>query len=338
MVRRNLIYRCAHPQLLTSEGNTQLTQDHNIKHIFDLRSAPEVKKLSASLPATSSTDAVHNPHSKALQPKGIERHFTPIYENDDYSPTALAQKVSWYTANQSSTNKLPYPYSEGFVSAYRDIALYGTISTATTNPSQNAAAYPTILRQIIEHPDEPIIYHCTAGKDRTGVLSAVLLRVAGVDDETIGWEYALTEPGLGSWRDLFIERIAKGGMGGAGQSEEEKHQNANGNANANAHPGTSSSEMKSIAPTMTRSEAARIVGARAGNMRAFLTLVMDGEFGGVEKYLTEKCGLTMDDVEKLRRILVVDVDRVEDVVPMRAVRIQGWSAEGGVVDGENGEK
>lgn len=171
------------------------------------------------------------------------------------------------------------------------------------------------------------------------MLAAVLLRLAGVDDETIGWEYALTEPGLGSWRDLFIERISKAGMGGASQSEEDakdKEQQQqesvtkNGDTETAHHPSTSSDAIKSLKPSMTRSEAARIVGARAGNMRAFLKLVMDNEFGGVEKYLTEKCGLSREDVQRLREILVVEVERVEDVVPVRAVRIGGWSAEGGV--------
>lgn len=195
------------------------------------------------------------------------------------------------------------------------------------------------------------MFHCTAGKDRTGVLTALLLRLAGVDDETIGWEYALTEPGLGSWRDLFIQRISKTGMGGASQEEKgstngeinkdgaghDQSQSQSTNKN-NEYPASTSSEMKKMYPGMTRAEAARIVGARAGNMRAFLTLVLDGEFGGVEKYMVERCGLSKDDVEKLRKILVVDVERVEDVVPMMAIRIKGWSADGGVVDEGKGGK
>ncbi len=39
----------------------------------------------------------------------------------------------------------------------------------------------------------PAVYHCTGGKDRTGVLTAVLLRILGVDDEEIIEDYALSE-------------------------------------------------------------------------------------------------------------------------------------------------
>lgn len=39
---------------------------------------------------------------------------------------------------------------------------------------------------------EALVYHCSAGKDRTGVLSAVILMGLGVDDETIAKDYLLT--------------------------------------------------------------------------------------------------------------------------------------------------
>ena len=39
---------------------------------------------------------------------------------------------------------------------------------------------------------EPALYHCTGGKDRTGVATALLLRVLGVDDNTIVDDFLLT--------------------------------------------------------------------------------------------------------------------------------------------------
>ena len=37
-----------------------------------------------------------------------------------------------------------------------------------------------------------VVFHCSAGKDRTGLLAALLLEVLGVDAETIGADYELT--------------------------------------------------------------------------------------------------------------------------------------------------
>ena len=39
----------------------------------------------------------------------------------------------------------------------------------------------------------PIVFHCMAGKDRTGILAALLLATLGVPDTTIAADYALTE-------------------------------------------------------------------------------------------------------------------------------------------------
>ena len=45
----------------------------------------------------------------------------------------------------------------------------------------------------LAQPDAlPAIYHCAAGTDRTGVISALLLGLAGVPEETIADDYALT--------------------------------------------------------------------------------------------------------------------------------------------------
>ncbi len=42
----------------------------------------------------------------------------------------------------------------------------------------------------------PAVFHCAAGKDRTGVIAAVLLGILGVEDEVIIEDYALTRRNL----------------------------------------------------------------------------------------------------------------------------------------------
>jgi protein-tyrosine phosphatase len=39
----------------------------------------------------------------------------------------------------------------------------------------------------------PAVYHCTSGKDRTGIITALMLELLGVPDATIAADYALTE-------------------------------------------------------------------------------------------------------------------------------------------------
>ena len=53
--------------------------------------------------------------------------------------------------------------------------------------------------------DEPALFHCAAGKDRTGVLAAFLLEVAGVEREAVVEDYALTMERL----DAVVARLAR---------------------------------------------------------------------------------------------------------------------------------
>ena len=47
--------------------------------------------------------------------------------------------------------------------------------------------------EIIAEPDNlPLVFHCSAGKDRTGVLTAIVLGILGVTDEDIIEDYTLT--------------------------------------------------------------------------------------------------------------------------------------------------
>jgi len=51
--------------------------------------------------------------------------------------------------------------------------------------------------------ERPVVYHCAAGKDRTGVISALLLGLLGVPDEVIVADYVATQESL----DAIIERL-----------------------------------------------------------------------------------------------------------------------------------
>jgi protein-tyrosine phosphatase len=45
----------------------------------------------------------------------------------------------------------------------------------------------------IARADGPVLFHCFAGKDRTGLVAAMMLSIAGVDPEAIGADFAETD-------------------------------------------------------------------------------------------------------------------------------------------------
>jgi protein-tyrosine phosphatase len=60
--------------------------------------------------------------------------------------------------------------------------------------ADNLALYPekfAALFGFLASVDGPVLVHCAAGRDRTGMVSAMLLKLAGVDATAIGGDYEL---------------------------------------------------------------------------------------------------------------------------------------------------
>jgi protein-tyrosine phosphatase len=58
----------------------------------------------------------------------------------------------------------------------------------------------------IARAEGPVLFHCFAGKDRTGLVAAMMLSLAGVEAEAIGADYAETDTQLA---DRYAEWLAK---------------------------------------------------------------------------------------------------------------------------------
>jgi protein-tyrosine phosphatase len=63
-----------------------------------------------------------------------------------------------------------------------------------------------VMRTIAGAPEGGVLVHCHAGKDRTGLISALLLELAGVDRETVGADYALSEECLRPRVEEWLEK------------------------------------------------------------------------------------------------------------------------------------
>ena len=56
---------------------------------------------------------------------------------------------------------------------------------------------------MIENRDKGILFHCSAGKDRTGMIAAILLMLVGVKKEEIVKNYTLSTSNLNPIIDRF---------------------------------------------------------------------------------------------------------------------------------------
>lgn len=72
-------------------------------------------------------------------------------------------------------------------------------------------AIAEVLTAIARAAEGIVLFHCTAGKDRTGIIAALMLANAGVDEAVIVDDYALTGSISGRLlADLRVRAIARG--------------------------------------------------------------------------------------------------------------------------------
>ncbi|MGL4830988.1 MAG: tyrosine-protein phosphatase [Propionibacteriaceae bacterium] len=70
-----------------------------------------------------------------------------------------------------------------------------------------AHSFVRVLHAIIAAPSGGVIVHCTAGKDRTGLVIALVLGALGARDDDIADDYTLTRQNFLPYHDAWIESI-----------------------------------------------------------------------------------------------------------------------------------
>lgn len=72
-----------------------------------------------------------------------------------------------------------------------------------------------VLAIIADGVTHPIVFHCAAGKDRTGIVAALVLGILGVDEATIADDYARS----GEVMSLMVQRHHAAAEAGGGVAE-----------------------------------------------------------------------------------------------------------------------
>ena len=141
--------------------------------------------------------------SKEDQEKLVERRITvdvdlrSKYEQNS-APDKLWSNVRFVDAHIYSENR---KQNKGDNKLYRFVHhipdmgdnWLGQIYQQVLLNSHSQHEFAKIFAELIELPEEDaLVYHCSAGKDRTGMTSALILTALGVDDDTISRDYLLT--------------------------------------------------------------------------------------------------------------------------------------------------
>jgi len=157
-VRTKRLLRAAQPVGLSSEDLSHL-RAHNLKYIFDLRTRHEVE-----LRPVDRIDGVTYTHIDII--------------GDSTSQAALPSY--W----MKLFRKDPDGTEGEFLNTYRDFA-------TTTHASKG---YASMLKKLAATTgsDGAALFHCAAGKDRTGFAAAIILKILGVRDDDVFADYLRT--------------------------------------------------------------------------------------------------------------------------------------------------
>ena len=75
---------------------------------------------------------------------------------------------------------------------------------------EGAAAIAEALAVLTDPSAYPAVFHCAAGKDRTGILAALVLGLLGVGDDTIVADYAASRPAMERMMAYLVETYPDG--------------------------------------------------------------------------------------------------------------------------------
>lgn len=141
-----------------------------------------------------------------------------------------------------------------------------------------APQYRSLFRRLIDD-DGAVLYHCSAGQDRTGIATALLYDMLGVDRETILRDYhlstALRRP---EWEMPKVDP--------------KDHPD---NPLVQYYFSRAQDQRMKAEPLFTPTG--------ASHLAQFFTYI-DREYGGSEGYLRKELGLTDQDIAKLRQVML----------------------------------
>ncbi len=176
IVRPGLLLRTAAP---SDEEQVRAITDLGVTHVVDLRTRAERAKLPTVLP-----DAVAVVHADVLA--------DATYAAAANIGQLAAQALQGGTAAERLAE---HDLGAIMIDSYRDFVRLASARDATRRALELLAA-----------PDTgPVIVHCTAGKDRTGWVVAVALRILGTSWDDIMADYLRSGPAV---RELFAEYLA----------------------------------------------------------------------------------------------------------------------------------
>ena len=186
-------------------------------------------------------------------PTGATYHFLPVFPDGDQTDASASQAE--LEAHFSSDPTAGYSH---MLDVYRNMV--------TQKPAQDA--YRNFLATLLENDQsgQAVLFHCTAGKDRTGIGAFLALSALGVDPQVIRQDYLLTNQNVTPVVDQMVQNAQDSGKSAAFI--------ANIKALSTVNPDYFDTAMK----------------------------IINTQYGGAQDYLHDVLGLSRKELETLKKL------------------------------------
>lgn len=171
---------------------------------------------------------------------------------------------------EGAAAQLPRLLAAGQIDAFASFDLIGEMRSVYRHlvlDGSARAAYGAFVRTVLDAERSPVLFHCTAGKDRTGWAATILLLGAGVDEAGATDEFLAVNPAVRQTFAPLLDQFADAG-----------------------------GDPDLLRPALE---------VRVEYLEAALAAVEEG-FGSFDGYLGDGLGLGAVEVEALRRTLRAD--------------------------------
>lgn len=238
-VKRGLLFRSGDLDLPTGVLDEELAP-LGVSLVFDLRSKEEARARPYALPG------------------GIRYRHRPVF-------SSLAECTGGRHLGFWEREKL-FRVLSGLSLSHEELRPLGRLMLGVYEAmGEDPAVFGGIMKEIVEHAGEPLLFHCMAGKDRTGVLATMILLALGVSQEDAKEHYLLSN----DCRREVVER-----------------------------------EMKLVAAIVKDPAVVGVIGEMMTAREEYIELVLDrvSSYPAFEDYARARMGLASADLEALGRI------------------------------------
>ncbi|WP_375195944.1 tyrosine-protein phosphatase [Sphingobium sp.] len=129
----------------------------------------------------------------------------------DRVPSQTPQLILDVAADSSGSLGGDMSKAEAAIASGQGVALLSAANRDFVSLPSARAAYGALMHRLAQGVDGSLIYHCTAGKDRTGWATAIILTLLGVPRETVMADYLASNSYLQAKNEATLTALKASG-------------------------------------------------------------------------------------------------------------------------------